>query len=68
MTPPPQAFSITARSLAASFDAACARLDSLRFAGALWSRRLDVWGSDSTTQQLIANRLGWLQAIDAVAP
>jgi glucose-6-phosphate isomerase len=46
-----------------SFDAACARLDTLGFADALWRRRLDVWSADEATQRLIGNRLGWLQAM-----
>ena len=39
-------FTISPRSLAKPFDAACARLDSAQFASSLWSRRLDVWTSD----------------------
>jgi glucose-6-phosphate isomerase len=59
---------IEARSLATAFDAACARLASSDFASALWSRRLDVWSRDPSIQQLIANRLGWLQALEFVVP
>ena len=40
----------------------------LQFSSALWARQLEVWTSDPKTQQLIANRLGWLQAIDVVTP
>ena len=61
-------FTISPRSLAKPFDAACARLDSAQFASSLWSRRLDVWTSDPAVRQLIANRLGWLTALDFVAP
>jgi glucose-6-phosphate isomerase len=46
----------------------CSRLDAIGFADALWSRRLDVWTDDSPTQERIRNRLGWLTALDAVAP
>src|SRR5688572_3823488 len=46
----------------------CSRLDAIGFAEALWSRRLDVWTDDSPTQERIRNRLGWLTALDAVAP
>ena len=68
MPPPPSAFTISPRSLADRFDAACARLDSRGFAGALWSRHLDVWGADPATRRLIANRLGWLRALEFVTP
>jgi glucose-6-phosphate isomerase len=61
MTAPP-AFPVTARSLTKSFEAACARLDALGFAEALWRRRLEVWSGDAEAQRLIGNRLGWLQA------
>jgi glucose-6-phosphate isomerase len=65
---PPYAFTIVPRSLRNEFDEACARLDSVRFASALWSRQLDVWNADPRTRSLIANRLGWLQAIEFVTP
>jgi len=68
MTLSPSTFSITARSLTRPFDAACARLDGLGFAEALWNKRLDVWSADPATQQLIAHRLGWLQALAFVTP
>jgi glucose-6-phosphate isomerase len=67
---PPQSFpfSVSPRDLVNEFDAACARLDSLQFASALWNRRPDVWSADPKTQQLVVNRLGWLHAIDFVTP
>jgi len=65
LTPP---FTISPRSLAKPFDAACARLDSAQFASALWARRLDVWTADPAIRQLIANRLGWLTVLDFVTP
>ena len=68
MPPSPFSFSIVPRSLNKEFDAACTRLDSLQFSSALWSRNLDVWSSDPKIRQLVANRLGWLQAIDFVTP
>ena len=40
----------------------------MAFARALWERRLDVWTDDPATQQKIANRLGWLSALDVVEP
>jgi glucose-6-phosphate isomerase len=68
MPPLSLSFTITPRSLAKPFDAACARLDSAQFASALWARRLDVWTADPAVQKLIANRLGWLTALDFVSP
>ena len=41
---------------------------SLRFADALWSKRLDVWTRDAQVQAKIANRLGWLDVLDFVTP
>ena len=61
-------FRIDPGPLAAPFDQACAQLERIRFADALWSRRLDVWTSDPATQQKIATRLGWLGAVDFVTP
>ena len=60
-------FRITPGPLAVAFEQARTRLDRIGFADALWSRRLDVWTRDTGTQRLIANRLGWLGAIDVVA-
>jgi glucose-6-phosphate isomerase len=54
--------------LAAAYEKMCGRLDILGFADALWARRLDAWTSDADTQEKIRNRLGWLDASDAVAP
>ena len=51
-----------------AYEKMCARLDSAGFADALWARRLDAWTSDAETQEKIRNRLGWLDAIDAVTP
>ena len=46
----------------------CARLEEIGFVDALWTRRLDVWTDDPGTRARIGNRLGWLQAMDAVTP
>ena len=46
----------------------CRRLDEIDFVDALWTRRLDVWTADAPTQEKIGNRLGWLDAMDAVTP
>ena len=61
-------FRIDPGPLAAPFEQACAQLERIRFADALWSRRLDVWTSDPAIQQKIATRLGWLGAVDFVTP
>jgi glucose-6-phosphate isomerase/transaldolase/glucose-6-phosphate isomerase len=59
---------ITPGPLAAAYERACRRLDEMAFADALWSRRLGVWTSDAATQAQIANRLGWLGALDFLTP
>ena len=61
-------FGIDAASLLVPFTRACARLDQVGFADALWEKRLDVWTADPSVQQTIANRLGWLTALDFVSP
>lgn len=45
-----------------------ARLERLRFADALWRKQLDVWSDNPDVQQLIAGRLGWLDALDFITP
>jgi glucose-6-phosphate isomerase len=55
---------VTPGPLAAAFDQACARLERIGFAEALWNRRLDVWTSDTAIREKIANRLGWLDALE----
>jgi len=61
-------FSISPGSIADAFERMCRRLDELEFVEALWTRRLDIWSPDPATQEKIRNRLGWLQAMDAVTP
>jgi glucose-6-phosphate isomerase len=61
-------FGIAPASLLVPFTRACARLDQIGFASALWEKRLDVWTADAPTRQKIANRLGWLTALDFVTP
>jgi glucose-6-phosphate isomerase len=62
------AFRIQPGPLTIPFEQSIARLEQIGFADALWSRRLDVWTSDAATQQKIANRLGWLSALEFVTP
>ena len=44
---------------------AYSRLEQVRFSDALWSHRLDIWDTDAAVQHRIADRLGWLDIIDA---
>ena len=62
------AFRINPGPLAVPFDQACTRLDRIGFAEGLWQQRLDVWEGDAAAKQSIANRLGWLGAIDFLTP
>jgi transaldolase/glucose-6-phosphate isomerase len=62
------AFHITPGPLAVAYTQACQRLDHVAFADALWAKRLDAWTADAAIQQKIANRLGWLGALDFVTP
>jgi glucose-6-phosphate isomerase len=55
-------------AVGAQMDAAFSRLAQFRFAEALWNRTLEVWSTDRGIQQKIGNRLGWLGALDFVAP
>jgi glucose-6-phosphate isomerase/transaldolase/glucose-6-phosphate isomerase len=61
------AFTLDLGPLAAAFDDCTSRLEASKFSDALWSRRLDVWTSDTSVQQKIATRLGWLGALDFIA-
>src|SRR5215471_18208872 len=57
-------YSIEAGTTSEALDTAFSQLERLRFAEALWGRRLDVWTPDRAVQQKIADRLGWLDAVD----
>ena len=59
--------SITAGPLTQAFSDAGAQLEQIEFVDALWRKRLDRWTTDPAVQQLIANRLGWVTAIEFVA-
>jgi len=61
-------FAIYPGPIHAALDDAHRRLETSRFADALWSRRLDVWSTDPAVLQKIANRLGWLESLEFVAP
>lgn len=51
-----------------AFEDACRVLQQHRFADALWTRRVDIWSDDRATQDKIAARLGWVDAIDFIQP
>jgi glucose-6-phosphate isomerase len=59
-------FSIIPGPLSRAFDQACADLEQIGFSDALWKKRLDGWTSDPAVQQLISNRLGWVNALDFI--
>src|SRR5688500_8863100 len=56
------------RPFAQAFEDACARLDRMAFADAIWKRELSIWPADATAQASVATRLGWLDALDFIAP
>ena len=60
--------SIDSAAIAAPLAKASQRLTESRFVDALWNRRLDVWPNDTAARKVIANRLGWLTAVDSVSP
>jgi glucose-6-phosphate isomerase len=53
---------------AQAFAGACARLDRMAFADAIWRRDLSIWPPDGTAQASVATRLGWLDAIGFIEP
>ena len=59
-------FSIEPGDLAPTLDTLFSQLDQDRFVDALWARRADVWSRDYGVKTAIAQRLGWLDAIDFV--
>lgn len=62
------AYSLEPGSLADAYARATARLNQTRFSQALWGRQLEVWTTDAEVRKKIANRLGWLGALDFVEP
>jgi glucose-6-phosphate isomerase len=57
-------FTILAASLDAALDKTFKRLAELHFPEALESRDTAMWTADEATRGKIANRLGWVEAID----
>ena len=54
--------------LARAYTDTCQQLDTIGAADALWRKRIDIWPDDPETRRVVANRLGWLRALDAVTP
>jgi glucose-6-phosphate isomerase len=61
-------FAVNPGPLAHAYDLSCQHLDTIGAADALWRQRIDIWADDPDTRRVIANRLGWLRALDAVTP
>jgi transaldolase/glucose-6-phosphate isomerase len=59
-------FSIDPGDLAPALDTVFSQLDRDRFPDALWSRRANTWSPDYAVTTTIANRLGWLGAVEFV--
>src|SRR5262249_38527121 len=57
-------FSIEPGAAASTLDTVFSQLDRRQFAGVLWSRQVDAWPGDGAARKSIANRLGWLSAVD----
>ena len=57
-------FALAPGPLGAAFEDACARLDRLTFANALWNQRPDAFTKDPAVQRQIANRLGWVRVLE----
>jgi glucose-6-phosphate isomerase len=62
------AFSVDPAALALPYQQAAAELERVGFAAALWARSADVWPGGEQVRQAIANRLGWLNALDFITP
>ncbi len=61
-------FTLSLGSLDQPYQETQATLLRLHFTSSLWSRRVAMWTDDAAIQEKIAHRLGWLDALDSVAP
>jgi len=59
-------FAVDPGPLAQVYDQYCEHLDSIGAADALWQERLDFCPGNPEARLSIANRLGWLRALDTV--
>jgi glucose-6-phosphate isomerase len=57
-------FSIDPGAVAPALDTVFSQLNRDGFAGKLWARHTDLWSSDYSVGQAIANRLGWLDGVE----
>ena len=60
-------FSIEPGAVAPTLDTVFSQLNRDQFADRLWARHTDLWSSDFTVGQTIANRLGWLDGVEFAA-
>lgn len=60
-------FSIEPGDVASSLDIVFSQLDQDRFVDALWARRADLWSREYAVKTAIAQRLGWLGAVEFVS-
>ncbi len=61
-------FTLLPGPLTQSYQETHATLQRLQFTSSLWTKRVAMWTDDQPTQAKIANRLGWLTALDFVVP
>ena len=61
-------FSVDPGALGSAYALAIERLEHIGFPGALWKRSLEVWPGDERVRAAIAKRLGWLNALEFIAP
>ena len=57
-------FSIEPGAVAPALDTVFSQLNRDGFADRLWARQTDLWSSDYSAGQTIANRLGWLDGVE----
>jgi glucose-6-phosphate isomerase len=57
-------FSIEPGAVAPALDTVFSQLNRDGFADRLWARQTDLWSSDYSAGQAIANRLGWLDGVE----
>jgi glucose-6-phosphate isomerase len=53
-------------TLAEALDRSAAALERDRFVERLWRKAPDLWSADPAEQRRIADRLGWLESVEAV--
>ena len=61
-------FAIEPGPVADAYHTACQYLDAERVVDSLWRESLHIWLEDADDRKVIADRLGWLRALDAVEP